>query len=271
MKIVVDTYNKIMNTVQFPTKAAAELYLAGQSTLSIGKIFGVSYATVRNRLKIYGIKLRSAGAALNNSNGRKHTFDEHYFESVDSESKAYFLGLIAADGGVSDRGSLRLGLIEEDAYLVERFREEIGTTDYCRYAPKRAHRRPFVYLNVCSKKLVSDLSKLGILPRKSLSMGFPKNTKVLFSHFVRGYFDGDGDFRREKKGYRYLLARICGTKAFLWGLLKRLQSEDVVRSGSIRPHGRIHRLSFSPKNTETFADWLYRDATIFMHRKKELT
>ena len=55
-------------------------------------------------------------------------------------------------------------------------------------------------LAIVSDKLSSALSKLGGTPRKSLTLEFPKFIpKHLMSHFIRGYFDGDGSVWNGKR------------------------------------------------------------------------
>ena len=54
-----------------------------------------------------------------------------------------------------------------------------------------------------AKKIFKDLIKLGVTPRKSLTLKFPTFlNEDLMRHFIRGYFDGDGciwDGKRQKR------------------------------------------------------------------------
>jgi intein/homing endonuclease len=48
-------------------------------------------------------------------------------------------------------------------------------------------------IRLYGKKLHDDLVKHGCVEKKSLILQFPKDlSQELISHFVRGYFDGDG-------------------------------------------------------------------------------
>ena len=51
------------------------------------------YDTIHCSLRRWGIKARRALSGY-----RKYTFDESYFDKIDIEDKAYFLGLFCADG-----------------------------------------------------------------------------------------------------------------------------------------------------------------------------
>lgn len=78
--------------------------------------------------------------------------------------------------------------------------------------------------------MVNDLEKLGCVSNKSLILKFPTKEQVpenLTSHFLRGYFDGDGSvFLSENSNgrtdvkYSRINVQLCGTFEFL----------DVVRS-----------------------------------------
>lgn len=53
----------------------------------------------------------------------KYKLNEHYFDQIDSEEKAYLLGFLFADGYNSGHGQVNLGLAEEDRRLLEAFRD----------------------------------------------------------------------------------------------------------------------------------------------------
>lgn len=77
--------------------------------------------------------LRRKGITRNT--GRQVQIDHEYFNIINSEPKAYFLGLITADGSVikyqkSKNGFsyiLRLELKVEDKYLLEIFANELNS------------------------------------------------------------------------------------------------------------------------------------------------
>ena len=55
----------------------------------------------------------------------KHNYkfkDENFFDVIDSEEKAYFLGLIFADGSLNDKlRTLQLSLVDSDSEVLEKF------------------------------------------------------------------------------------------------------------------------------------------------------
>ena len=59
---------------------------------------------------------------------RKYFFNEDFFEIIDNENKAYWLGFIYADGYVSAK-SLVIELHKDDESHIVKFLEDIGHPD----------------------------------------------------------------------------------------------------------------------------------------------
>lgn len=76
-----------MNKVNLNENEIIALYQSGLSTIKIGKMFGCSNTTISKRLKELKIKMRS-----NKEYRRKYNFNENFFESIDTQEKAYWLG-----------------------------------------------------------------------------------------------------------------------------------------------------------------------------------
>lgn len=161
--------------------------------------------------------------------GRKSRAIEGYFSSIDRPIKAYLLGLIAADGNVyvnTARAEYKVGikLHEEDAILVHRTRDELAP------AVKLTYPRPhFVRFEVCSQRMVDDLARYGIVPRKTWNLPWPAALpEEMAMPFLLGYFDGDGSIGvykpRPEKGMHepYLRWEIIGHYEFLLEARKRI-------------------------------------------------
>ena len=167
--------------------------------------------------------------------GRKRqcTLNENYFQELDSKDKAYFLGFIYADGFITKRsqGQNILGLTLAEIEPIDKFKKYIQTDKKVGYYKKSNGYSDKSYeykLALISDKLVSDIEKLGVVERKTLTLTFPDIREDLIPHFIRGYFDGDGsvflykDPRKEYSYNEYLGINICGTKEFLVALTKHL-------------------------------------------------
>jgi hypothetical protein len=65
---------------------------------------------------------------------RKYTLDEHYFEAIDTEEKAYWLGFIATDGWITKTG-LGIGLNVKDRSHLELFSRCVKSDKPCACKP----------------------------------------------------------------------------------------------------------------------------------------
>lgn len=222
------------------------------------------------------------------------SYNEKYFEKIDSEHKAYWLGFLYADGYVEPiyrkdkiKGfRIEIGLSEIDRYLLEAFASDIETnakiTDKINTANGKEYRS--CRLRVNNTKMCRDLMALGCTTKKSLTLTFPSCNilpREYIRHFIRGYFDGDGcvhykercviDNRNNKKYNRTdLLVAIVGTKDFLIELSKVLEQENIYFRFNKYGHcGQSFEIRLNKRN-ELFAfyNYLYSDATIFLERKK---
>ena len=89
------------------------------------------------------------------------------------------------------------------------------------------------YANIRDKKMVDDLNKLGCVNNKSLILTFPSEDQVpvkYLSHFIRGYFDGDGSLHFTQSGKaknpNYKI-NFLGTENLLIGIRKFFQKEKL--------------------------------------------
>ena len=131
----------------------------------------------------------------------KHTypFDYKYFERIDSDDKAYFLGFLAADGNVFQRENkksqaiIRLSLQKNDRTILEMFKFYINSDKPLHISTRQCSYISYIYsLELVSSKMALDLEKYNIKPNKTYDYEIVDLGKKYMSHFFRGYFDGDG-------------------------------------------------------------------------------
>jgi hypothetical protein len=129
----------------------------------------------------------------------KYFFDENFFEKIDNEEKAYFLGFIFADGCVTNdskkyRNRVTLKLHTKDTHILDSFIKSInGEMSVWKHG-----QREMAEVSFSSKKTVNDLINLGVIPNKTFTLQYPTIIETLEKHFLRGYFDGDGCIRINK-------------------------------------------------------------------------
>ena len=132
------------------------------------------------------------GKVGNNGSQRKYTLNHDYFREIDSPEKAYWLGFLAADGGIAgdDRHGrcLSLELAEYDVGHLLKFAHAIGSD-----APISGPRRGCLRMRFHSSRLADSLIALGVEQRKTLTVIPPLGQLAgLESYYWRGLWDGDG-------------------------------------------------------------------------------
>lgn len=123
-----------------------------------------------------------------------HPIDEHFFDEINTPQKAYWLGFLYADGTVSEKNG-HVSITSIDYEHIEKFRDAIGSKNKITKVEDNRFSKLCVYyvFSTKSKTMVSSLIKYGCVPKKSLIIeGIPNIPTNMVSHFIRGYFDGDG-------------------------------------------------------------------------------
>lgn len=237
-----------------------ELLNGSHNYTLLSKKYSTSRITVRNYAKQLGVHKG------NTQRLKTHTLNIDYFKSIDTPNKAYTLGFIYADG-CNTRKGLAIGLQEKDKEVLEFIKKELEVSDSLRYIPaaKPTWSNKFE-LRICSKELSNDLINLGCPPAKSLILKFPEFiTENLMSHFIRGYFDGDGSIIICSKGY----ARICfvsGSYDFIEGLQKYLYNQTGCKLNMYSNNGYSLQTS-KQSSVELILNHVYTDSTFCMSRK----
>ena len=189
--------------------------------LKIATEFGCSAPTIRTLLRKNKITLKG--------NKQGYPRDSFYFSNIDTEEKAYWLGFLYADGCVhSSNNEISINITDKDH--VEKFKKairaknhKIGKTEDKRF--KNA--KPLYHFSIKDAQLHSDLIKWGCIPNKSLKIEkIPNIPRDYTSHFIRGYFDGDGSLHYLKGSNNYRISFI-GTKSFLQDIQKELEVQKI--------------------------------------------
>jgi len=165
------------------------------------KVLGVTMVTFYKARKKLGIPsyFEQTGKRKRKS-GETYSFldyNDRYFEIIDTPDKAYFLGLLAADGNISPRlTAARIALKEQDCNILEQFRKFLGEgAPELKTKISKINERncaPQKILVLSKKSLVEDLLKLGITPNKSYTLKLSCNLREFKKDFLRGVWDGDG-------------------------------------------------------------------------------
>lgn len=188
----------------------------------------------------------------------------NFFKEIDTEEKAYFLGLIFADGCVfknSDKNNsllVSIQLQKQDGYLIEKFKEVTK-------APRKIvidKRDGSKSITIVNNVFVNNLINHGVKIHKENRVFIPINSS-LQHHFIRGLFDGDGSFYRTN----HFNLMLCGYSYFhdIYNfIIKTLNMNSVKVSFTDNTYNCRWG---SQKDVMNFANYIYKDATIYLERK----
>ncbi len=212
--------------------------------------------------------------SINLNRVKTYSFDYNYFDVIDTEEKAYFLGLFYSDGTNNQkRNSSAIELQHGDVDILNKLNIAMKSNHPLLYNDPR-HRRPNeqpTYKAIFySKYFCSQLTKLGCVPRKSLILKFPTPNQVpkyLLRHFIRGYYDGNGGCGAYIQNKKYYLR--CGIRAsrLFCSELTTFLSKELDITYSISKDSESNKIQFFGKNANIFLSWLYKNTNLFLERK----
>jgi len=255
-------------------------YINGISTMGIGKEYGITNHKVAHILDSLGID-------RDNNSMRKYTLNTKYFDNINTPNKAYILGLLYADGHNSfKRGTIEIALEECDKHILEDIKKELNYKRDLIYIPvckkiingKEYDVQPQYKLQIFSSYMCESLICCGMIPNKSNRLKFPMYIPdELLSHFIRGYFDGNGTMGCKDINVwnrKTIQPKITSTYDFNISLSKYLKENLNIESKvvfSSNNNGITSDLCIN-KNSEKlkFCNWIYKDADMFLKRKHNI-
>lgn len=250
--------------------------------------FQVSRPAISIQFKKRGIKLNKHRARTN----RKYTLNEQYFDVIDNEEKAYFLGFLCADGTNCKNGRrVDFTLAEEDKEILEKFRDVVGSDKpliRVKIKDKQPTRQDQFCFSMNGTRISQRLTDLGCVNNKTFKLKFPTKEQVpehLWRHFIRGYFDGDGGINFTKPPSRNCMVYRVSITSTLDMLtdIKNIIEKELNINTVIRPSHAPKRVVKITMELDicgriqvmSFLDWIYKDSQNFLARKmnkyKEMT
>lgn len=250
--------------LELSKKEIKDLYF--DKNMSLQKICDIKFITNFRLSKLF--KFYNIPKKTHSDSCLRYKFNKDYFEVIDNEHKAYWLGWMYSDGCVHSNESI-IELTSKDLHILEMFVKDMDSDKHI--IPHRNKEEKCLYYSVkfVHKKLKQDLIKLGCVPAKSLILTFPTEEQVpknLIHHFIRGYFDGDGSVGNYLiNSNRVLNGVFLGTKDFMEGVQSNVESPS-----NISKQGNIFRLNYKNKNTLSLYEYMYKNSSIWLERKKTI-
>lgn len=200
---------------------------------------------------------------------RKFPVNSNYFTNIDTPEKAYILGFLFADGcNHENTHNVEISLAQRDQEILVKISKILlhGNVHLNEYQDKR-NKRNRVMLCVINKQISSDLQRHGCVARKTFILKFPSIPEPLHSHFIRGYFDGDGMLVI----YRNAEFSITSTQEMLDeignAIAKLGVNYTICKRHKKRKNNNFTLRVHGNQQIETVCNYMYRDAIIYLERK----
>ncbi|RNA70605.1 hypothetical protein EBO34_05460 [Alteribacter keqinensis] len=230
------------------------MYEEGMRTVDIAVLAGVSQKTVNVVLRRNDVKRRARGSWK-----RKYHVNEDYFKTW-SPTMAYVLGFFAADGCISGQ-TQTVSFAQNEIEILEVILDELGSN----HRIVKNDETGVNILNIHSKIMKDDLMNThGMFPAKSNSIAFPFVPDEYLSHYMRGYFDGDGSINKQKCYVTF----VGGSNKYMKTLEKLLIKRNLKVLIKIEGDGKHFRVIIGNKvSVSAFLKWIYKDKNIYLEKK----
>lgn len=240
-----------MTYTQEQIQKIVELKQQGKGVTQIGRELNLDRKSISKTLKNLGYFTE------------RNPIEKNIFSKIDTEEKAYWLGMLYADGAINKTtGQVCLALQAQDINHLEKLKAFLKCNNKISYDKYGNSYR----LSFCCKQITKDLINLGCVPQKSLILTFPGDDKVpqqFKKDFLRGYVDGDGCLSFTDKSYSF---QITSTESFLNEAIdyfgwKRCKLDNSGQAKTWRCGDK--------KLVPQYLKILYENSTIYLDRKYE--
>ena len=210
---------------------------------------------------------------------RRYALDDSFFDVIDTEAKAYWLGFINADGCVHagpvgaagwQRHGLSVKLKESDAGHLRKLKADMASESPVYTVPQRGRAGAGTEIVMSSPHLVESLIRLGVTPRKSLTATPWDGPEHLMRHYWRGMFDGDGSIGRNPGPRDKWHLKFVGSEAVIEAF--RVWAVAITGSAAAKhPKDNIWMWTAGGlASPQALARELYGGATVYLDRKHAL-
>ena len=251
----------------------AKMYEEGMNLKAIGIKLGIKSHALEKLMKLNNVKARGV-----HSYNRKFFPKEDYFDIINTEEKAYFMGFLYADGNnYYKRNCVSIQLSTIDKEILQKFSHIIYNVDMIRDYKRKDKKTGKILessvLNIFNEHISKHLITLGLVERKSDKIEFPLwLDKYLYKHFIRGIIDGDGCISLPVSNRESPKIILISTKKMNDSIATILKNELDINSyicvACNQDINIINNLAIKNYHQcKVLLDWLYKDSTIYLKRK----
>lgn len=202
-------------------------------------------------------------------------YDKEYFDKIDTIEKAYWLGFLYADGYVTSDNRWGVELCYEDYNHLQKLLYAFNYNGDLKTRERNDTKSCSFLIN--NKHMTGSLILNGVIPNKTYCLEFPNENiipKKLYSHFIRGFFDGDGcvyitqNAKPRKDRGNKIYTRICKginfvckSENFINDLLHILNDNGINFHSSINKRDNLYTITTSSLNEiEKFYNYIYKNS-----------
>lgn len=262
-------YKKINSKIKISENQYQDIFnmwTDGLSSTQIANFYNVSSSLILKILKKNGFDTSIA----NRRDLYSPVTDLNYFQTIDTETKAWLLGFIFADGNITipsgrpNSHNFQLEIQERDIEVLNIFCDEIGypKEKIKKYSRANRNTQKTVKVSFYSNTFCQHLKALGCVPNKTHILQYPDIPCELNRHFIRGLIDGDGRvFKTE--------ISLFGNKEMISSYCEKIITEAKINPSSIKKYKTTcYRASVFQKNERLkLINYLYKDSKVFLKRK----
>jgi hypothetical protein len=193
--------------------------------------------------------------------------NEKYFETIDCQEKAYFIGFIAADGYIhKNNRKLVFNLNIKDKEILEKFCKLTNCTNKISEIKTFDKRTKKYYystvLQICSTKFVKSLKQYGLDNNKTQQYFIKNIPQEFIKDCIRGLIDGDGHIGKTHVSLITTLENI----SFITKFLKNIKINDYKEE--IKKENNVYKM-YLYKDRFKLLDLLYSNSKLHLTRKYE--
>lgn len=233
-----------------------QLYLAGMAQTAIAEELNIGLGTVSKALDRTGVERRP----LYETHHRTYTIDHDVFAELTTEA-AYWAGFVMADGCIYRGSVVQVSSQVGDAEHLAAF---LSFADCS--APVHQSKGNIARASLHSPKIVADLGRHGIVPRKSYGARASRELAE-WPAFWLGVIDGDGTVGCSRAPY----ISVCGSRP-LMRQYQRFLARNVLDGRSQRIFHRNDGLcivTVEGVSARRLAELLYSASPVSLKRKRK--
>jgi intein/homing endonuclease len=184
---------------------------------------------------------------------------------------AYSIGLLTADGCLYNDGR-HINLTSKDIEQIINFKECLNLKNRIGKKARGGEKiKKYYCVQFSNVKLYKFLKNIGLTPRKSLTLQKVKIPIEFFSDFLRGLFDGDGNFHtfiHPESQHVQVRTRFSSASPYFIRWLQQEINEKINTKGFITKTPRAEHLEYAKEDSAKLLSYMYYSPNVICLSRK---